>query len=95
MEETGALSPEDLEGREAMAVRHASELRKAWDADLTGDGFAFDMMMDGAWFGLGPSEILKADGLELEDEADRRKAARAYRKALDAYEGAARCTGTS
>jgi hypothetical protein len=53
MVETGALSPEDLEGREAMAVRHASELRDAWDADLTGEGFVFDMMMDGAWFGLG------------------------------------------
>jgi len=79
--------PEESESmRELMAQTHKLELREAWEKDPTGEYFIYDMMKDGAFFGLEMKDILKADGIDLNTPADIEKAIKGYSMAMAFYE---------
>lgn len=72
--------------REAIATRHALELREAWAGDPTGGGFVYQMMLNGAFYCLEMADILKEDGIALETPEDQAKAIRGYSMAMAFYE---------
>jgi hypothetical protein len=94
MRETGALyqslkdGPETIRKKELRAIAriHHKEIMDAWRDEEDGEAFVFDMMLDGAYFGLELEDILEYDGLTLTRSEDREKAQRLYAKALAFYE---------
>jgi len=94
MRETGSLNrlyqtlPTEAWKKElrAVAQRHATEIMEAWGDDHTGDNFIYDMMLDGAFYGLEMDDILEADGIKITTSEDRRKAEHGYTKALAYYD---------
>ena len=94
MRETGELSqslrdqPPTIreKERETIALRHRAEIREAWADDPTGEAFVYEMMLDGAFFGLELSDILEADNIALETPEDQAKARHGYAMALAYYD---------
>lgn len=94
MRETGALfqslkdGPEAIRKKELRAIAriHHKEIMDAWRDEEDGEAFVFDMMLDGAFFGLELEDILESDGLTLRRPEDMEKARRLYAKALAFYE---------
>jgi len=94
MRETGELSQslrdetETIRKKElrAIANRHKSELMEAWRDDQDGEAFVYDMMLDGAFYGLELKDILEADNVTLRTKEEKDRAQRLYNRALAYYE---------
>lgn len=65
------LDPEVIQ-TEAHRIRESEtrEIRAAFDDDPDGSGFTRQIMLDGVFYGMSASEILRADGLEPRSSED-------------------------
>jgi len=70
----------------AIARRHHMEIMEAWRDEQDGETFVYDMMLDGAFYGLELNDILEADNVILRTPEDRERARRIYSMALAYYE---------